>query len=419
MAIKWGNTAPVAFHARNLEVAEISEELWSSFDAAPTPESTEVLNDLIDWNNTDSSEASLFVQDQKVKSLTINVTQICNLACTYCAAGGDGTYGAPQAKISVEKTIPQLRFFLDRLSPHENFKITFLGGEPLLYPDGIRALADYVKEACAVRELGCSFSIVTNGTLFTEITLQLLNDINCEVAVSIDGAAEFNDQVRPLKNGTGSTASVVDGLNLLFNNRSQISSVVLHGVFSAENMNPYSAYQFYKTLPADQYEFTYSVTDSDEKLSDQFVEQMEKIASQAYAEGGELGLRKIRHFDHFFSSLDKQLKIQDFCGAGKSHMIVDARNNLFTCPWDVGHASEKVGQGTQVDTEKLKGYEKSLIEANNCQSCWARHLCGGGCMYVHKQKTGEKHSKDPVFCKRTRSLISTAIMYYKLSRTTC
>lgn len=97
--------------------------------------------------------------------------------------------------------------------------------------------------------------------------------------------------------------------------------------------------------------------------------------------------------------------------------MMDAKNRLYTCPWVVGEKDEVVGVGEQLDHDKLSKYSKSLIELNNCQSCWARHLCGGGCMYIHRAHTGDKHKKDDLFCERTRSLILTTIMYYKLSRT--
>lgn len=413
MAFKTGNQPPVAFHARNLEVAEISEELWSSFS---NPQSA--LSDLQEWEQENNPDVKANVES-RVQSITLNVTQICNLACTYCAAGGDGTYGQPQTKISVEKTLPQIQFFLGRMKAGDLFRITFLGGEPLLYPDGIKVLAEYVKTECNLRDLQSSFSIVTNGTLLTEENVQLLNEIGCSVSVSIDGPAEMNDLARLQKNGKGSTALVLEGAGRLSKNRDNISRISFHGVFTRDNMKPFEAYKFYQGFGFDSYEFTYDVNTPDSELNDEFVRQMNMIAKDAFELGGETELRRILFFDSVFSTLDAQQRNENFCRAGKTHFVVDAKNNIFTCPWDVGQSSEKVGEGSYLSASKLAPYEQPLVEKNDCGKCWARFVCGGGCMYIHKQTTGVKYKKDPIFCDRIRNLIMTAITYYKQSREIC
>ncbi len=415
IAFRAPGESPVAFHARNLEVADISEELWRAMLPA-ADQSLQAL--LTDWNNENNPETTTTPAPKEIRSLTINVTQICNLKCTYCAAGGDGTYGAAQTKISVEKTLPQLKYFLDKVSDSGTFRIGFIGGEPLLYPEGIRAIANYVKLMTAGRNVRAQFSIVTNGTLLTDANIALLEEIKCNISISIDGEAKYNDAARPMKNGQGSTALVVEGLQKLFARKESFGSITLHGVFTAENMNVAAAYEFYRQFPADAYEFTYSVSDLNQEASDTFTREMRLIAAMAYSQGGEAALRKISFFNRIFSALDEQRRTENFCGAGKSFLVVDARNNLFTCPWDVGNNAEKVGQGTEVSEAALEKYSRQLIEQNNCHSCWARFLCGGGCMFVHKEATGSKHQKNGQFCERQRSLISTAILYFKKSRQT-
>ncbi|MGZ3817937.1 MAG: radical SAM protein [Bdellovibrio sp.] len=420
MAFKWEeDQPPLAFHARNLEVAEISDDVWEKMSNIESPETTEALDELNSWEE----EINLDVKSGRipisVRTLTVNVTQICNLKCTYCAAGGDGTYGAPQTKINVEKTLPQLKFFLERVPEGSTFRITFLGGEPLLYPEGIQEIANYVKMVAAEKNIFAQFSIVTNGTLLTEKNVILLKNINANVTVSLDGPAEINDSVRPKKDGSGSTQAVIDGLKTLLQSKDSLGTVTIHGVFSKENLNLLKAYEFYKTFNVDSYGFTYSVEEKDDESNKAFVEQMNLIAANAYACGGETELRKISVFDYYFNALDNQQQTENFCGAGKSFLMVDSKNNLFTCPWDVGNNEEQVGEGIHLSEKRLSKYAAPLIEQNNCHSCWARFLCGGGCMYIHKKATGSKNHKDGQFCQRTRGLISIALLYYKLSRNAC
>lgn len=418
VAFKWNQGAPLAFHARNLEIAEISEEAWNQM-GQNTLSSDEAALALNTWELENSPEVKSGRVAVGIRSLTINVTQICNLKCTYCAAGGDGTYGSAQTKINVEKTLPQLKYFIERVPAGGRFNITFLGGEPLLYPDGIQEIGNYVRLMTAGQNIQASFSIVTNGTLINEKTLAVLTSLRTNITVSLDGPAEINDKARPSKDGHGSTSLVVEGLKKLVAARDSLGLLTLHGVFNQNNLELVKAYEFYQTLNVDRYEFTYSVEENDSASNKVFVDQMNQIAALAFASGGEAELRKIGIFDQYFNALDNQQQTENFCGSGKSFLMMDAKNNLYTCPWEVGNPAEKVGQGTEVDFARMEAEQAPLIEKNNCQSCWARFLCGGGCMFIHKKSTGDKHQKDGQFCVRTRSLIGTTFMYYKLSRATC
>lgn len=418
VAFKWKQgDKPLAFHARNLEIAEISDQTWEEMKGEVS--SSDILKELDAWEQEINPEVRSGKMNFEIKSLTINVTQVCNLKCTYCAAGGDGSYGSPQTKINVEKTLPQLKFFLEKIPHGCSFRITFLGGEPLLYPEGIEEIAKYVQLVSAERNIQAQFSIVTNGTLLTEKNISLLKKIKANVTVSLDGPKDINDQARPKKGGSGSTTSVLEGLQKLTTDKDSLGTISVHGVFNKNNLNLFKAYEFYKTLNADSYGFTYSVEENDEASNKEFIAQMNLIAEKAFTEGGEAELRKISSFDQYFSALDNQQQTENFCGAGKSFLMMDSKNSLFTCPWDVGNSEEQVGEGTYLSQERLNKYTAPLIEQNKCQACWARFLCGGGCMFIHKKATGQKNLKDAQFCFRTRSLISTAFLYYKLSRATC
>ncbi len=427
IAFKKSGTEPVAFHARNLEVAALSQEAWEAMSptqialAEPVfrTSAEEGLQNLEEWNQEQNPAVKSGRIEFGIRSLTLNVTQICNLHCTYCAAGGDGTFGDPQKKISVEKTLPQLQFFLQKLPAGSPFHITFLGGEPLLYPEAMELIADYVLAQAQEKSIRASFSVVTNGTLFSENALRILKKIKCTVTVSIDGPAEINDRTRPQRNGQGSTAKVVEGIRKLVANKTELGPLVLHAVFSKNNTEVVKSYEFLCSFDVNFYEFTYTVDPSDELSSQAYTEGMKSIAEIAYARGGEAALRKIALFDHYFSALDQQQQTENFCGAGKSFLMIDARNQVFTCPWEVGNKKDQVGDGASLDLEKLERLSQPLIEKNNCQNCWARFLCGGGCMFVHKRKTKSENQKDLNFCVRTRELIATTILFYKKSRITC
>lgn len=426
-AVEGGEHLITAFHARNLEVAEMSEAAYNEmtdieFKTSEIPETTlaaaddEALQSLKDWNEEINPDVRSGKVSFGIRSLTLNVTQICNLKCTYCAAGGDGTYGEAINKVNVEKTLPQLRFFLESLKSGSHFNLSFVGGEPFLYPEAMKLIYDYILLQTAERDITCKFMVTTNGTLMTDKAIELLKTMKIHVTVSLDGDASINDIVRPSKDGKSSTTATLQGIKRLVEIREHLSSVGIAAVFSAKNMFVKDSYLFFKTLNVEFYEFNFSYSEKSQESQNEFIKQMGQIAQLAWQAGGEDELRKIKTFNAYFEVLDNQQRTENFCGAGKSYLMIDAKNRLYTCPWVVGESDEIVGEGSQLDYDKLDKYQKPLIELNNCGSCWARYVCGGGCMFIHREHTGDKHKKDNLFCERTRNLIFIAILYYKRAR---
>ncbi len=415
----------IAYHGRNLEVAELSHEAYQNMSPIDlhtnsVPDSKLTTDDaskyLRLWQSEENPEVKSGTVNFGIKSLTLNVTQICNLKCTYCAAGGDGTYGDPVTRIQVEKTLPQLKFFLEKLPNGSSFNLSFVGGEPFLYPEGMKAIYDYIELESAGRGIKCKYMVTTNGTLITEAVTEMLKTMKIHVTVSLDGEADINDTVRPGKDGKSSTAQTLNGIKNLVSIRSHLASIGISGVYNSQNLNVKKSYLFFKTLKADWYEFNFSYTEKNKAAQAEYLLQMKEIAELAWTSGGEVELRKIKAFNTYFDTLDSQQRIENFCGAGKSYLMIDAKNQLYTCPWVVGENSEVVGTGSSLNMAKLEKYQKPLIELNNCQTCWARFMCGGGCMFINRAHTGDKHLKDEMFCERTRSLILLAILYYKKAR---
>ncbi len=436
-----------AFNSHSMEVAVVSEDVWKALSNYESVKSSPGALELSQWQDqgrnefqpkyqrtkvdsaetedqsyttSDRSDRSEQVDQAKIsteprknyiRSISINISQICNLSCTYCAAGGDGTYKDPVVKISVEKTIPQLLFLLGQVPPGDNFHVTFIGGEPLLYPDGLRGLASYAKEVSVERGFNVGFSIVTNGTLLSDNIINLLNEFEVSVTISLDGPPEINDRFRPQKNGEGITFKIVEGVNRLLKNRQGIPRILFHGVFSKANQNLVEAYRFYREFDVDGFEFTCDVSTSDSEFNKSYLEALSEIARLAYEFGGEKELERVRNLKYHFDAIDNKVKAKNFCGSGKSYLVIDARNKMYSCPWEVGNSKELVGQNTELN-ERAFGLAEDLINLNSCQNCWARHLCGGGCMFIHKAKTGNKHQKDPLFCERTRGISKLALEYY-------
>jgi uncharacterized protein len=416
----------VAFHAHNMEVAEISPESFAemaeiSISSGHIPHVTapfdiESRSALDDWNNEKNVNVKSGKIEHRIRSVSINVNQICNLKCAYCAAGGDGSYGVPASQISVEKTLPQLKYFIQKLSPGSKFAVSFIGGEPLLHPLAVKAISEYINQECEM--IGCSanMKIVTNGTLLTGETLKIIKSLKVDLTISFDGRKEINDKIRPSKDGRSTTDKIVFALSELAKDRGNITSINFSAITCKGNEDIFENYLYLRSFNPDSIEFVFANDESDLEVLRNHINGLNKVLQFAWSTGGEKELRRIKSVDHYFRMLDNQQQTENFCGAGKSYLMIDAKNQLYSCVWDANLPDEKIGQNTELSMEKIDKLLKPLIDLNNCRTCWARHLCGGGCMYINRAHSGDKHIKNEIFCERTRNLILNTIMYYKLAR---
>ncbi len=418
LAIRTEGGKVLGFHARNLDVAHLDEAAWNALvDSAPSsPDALEARAEIEEWNRTQDPA----VQDRDVaahvRHLLVNVAQVCNLKCTYCAAGGDGSFGDPMKHVELETLYEQIRMFLHDVPRGGHFSITFFGGEPLVNPEAIRLLARYAKLQVAGREIDLRFKVITNGTLVTPEIAEMLANLRCHVTVSIDGPPEINDRTRPTRGGRGSTLLTMRGLQNLLNVKDRLGSLQAASIFGSHNTAVLATYRYLRSVGFDFVKFDFAAEANDEEASQRYVEELSETADEAFRNGGEAELRRINLFDGWFGALDEKVRLNNHCGAGKTHLTIDGKGRMSACQWFVGKAEDEVGRGTQVDHEKLGRYAGRLNEMHGCQSCWARHLCGGGCMFVNEVKTGSKHKKDAEFCNRTRNIIAKAIEHYAEAR---
>ena len=93
-------------------------------------------------------------------SITLNVTNNCNLACSYCFET-DKTRAMMKPEIAVEAIKKAYSPNAPNTMP---YTINFFGGEPLLNWPAIKAVIDYCNE----NNLKVQYGFTTNLTILTE-----------------------------------------------------------------------------------------------------------------------------------------------------------------------------------------------------------------------------------------------------------
>jgi len=409
-------------HIENLEVAQLDSISWEALGKGTNQVARQ---ELVSWNFESSASKTanqpLIESVDELNTLVINVSQLCNLGCKYCAAGGDGTYGSSKGKVDLAIAQKQIQAFCEKIPDNGTFFINFFGGEPLLHPEAIKSLTTFATLHCAPRRIQLCVAVVTNGTLINQEIALFFAKYNFKVIVSIDGPESINDKLRPKKNGKGSTADTIKGINFLQKIRSKLAGFQINSVFGQNNTNVLETYNYVNQFAPDNMSFIFDMECSEILSNEKFVEQMALVAEAAFKENGESQLRKIAVFDDFFRQLDSQKHKKNHCGAGKNMVVSDTEGNVYACPWMNGDETKQIGTEGQINANAQKIYLKNHVDHPTCEKCWARNICGGGCMKelgINKESLLDRDDllNEHPFCFRTKHLIAIAVQYYGLSR---
>ena len=126
-----------------------------------------------------------------VPQILIEVTEQCNLQCTYCYYGKmyHNSYER-KGKMNTNSCISALRELLSIRDVFcNNITISFYGGEPLLNFDLIRTVVTFCKDEFP--NLEYTFSFTTNGTLIKQ-HIDFLVEHNFQILISLDGCEKNN-----------------------------------------------------------------------------------------------------------------------------------------------------------------------------------------------------------------------------------
>ncbi|KUO77166.1 MAG: hypothetical protein APF77_01745 [Clostridia bacterium BRH_c25] len=148
-----------------------------------------------------------------LNTITLQVTQQCNLRCNYCAYSG--TY---ENRIHSDKTMSfeiakkGIDFLIQNSSEAHKLNIGFYGGEPLLMYELINSCVSYAKKEAIGKDI--RFSMTTNGTLINDRIMDffVINDFH--ILISLDGPEEIHDKNRRFAvNGQGTYKSILANIS--------------------------------------------------------------------------------------------------------------------------------------------------------------------------------------------------------------
>jgi len=148
--------------------------------------------------------------ENQISHLTLQLSQRCNLRCSYCAFGSNNyenqrTHASQSMPLEVIKK--SVDFLMARSHGVGEVALGFYGGEPLLEIENFVACVEYTKEAYKGRPV--AYNITTNGTMLDDDILRFIDENKINIAISFDGPKHLHDKNRVFADGSGSYDKII------------------------------------------------------------------------------------------------------------------------------------------------------------------------------------------------------------------
>lgn len=336
-------------------------------------------------------DAPAAIDDQPLVSppmhaLSLAVAQKCNLGCTYCYAQ-QGDFGGPAKNMSFETASRAVDLLLDSCTPGGKVNLAFLGGEPMVNRPVLRQVTQYASQQALDRGIDMRFSITTNGTLLNEDDAEFFETHGFAVTISLDGARDDHDKLRPFKNGSGSFDRIVARIAplLQIQKRMQVSARV---TVTPLNMDLPRTLQQFIDMGFHSVGFS-PLLRSPNGLNQMDGEHLTQLLEGMIGCGLQFEQQVLKGNRYPFLNMVNALRELHGgthrpypCGAGAGYFGVSADGELAACHRFVDDDAGVLGN---LETGVNREQQNSWLAARHvhfqepCSGCWARYLCGGGC----------------------------------------
>lgn len=323
---------------------------------------------------------------------TIEITQNCNLRCSYCCYSGDyyGRRAHNNSEISIENLERCVRFIMAHTpSMLPVVYVSFYGGEALLCIDKIKWIISELILRCP--KWNFEFSISTNGLLLSETVVDWISSTpNLYITVTIDGDKIMHDKNRISVSGTGSFDIIIQNLSSIKNRHPDLFKERIRFISTVKSISdliPLNDFWMNSGLLRDNRPQHISSIipnfDKGDSVSfepDKF-ERIYEMGFEHYCHGIEDILtdelhnliKTVKHRDYILQTSPHSLTT---CINTPESCFITAQGKLYVCEkfceiYELGFLN------SGFDISKCEKLNRMYIERKNtfCGNCWARRLC--------------------------------------------
>ena len=351
------------------------------------------------------------LKSDKVKALCLHICHDCNLRCRYCFAD-EGAYHSEREFMSLETAITAIDFLLKNSGERKVLEVDFFGGEPLMCLDTIKKVVAYARAQEERTGKKFLFTTTTNALLLDDDAIDFFNREMENVVLSLDGRKEVHDAIRKTKNGKGSFDYVIENVKKFVRSRGDRHYYV-RGTFTSKNLDFSKDVLFLAENGFDSISMEPVVTDIDdlqikeehlatilgeyENLCDKYLEKHFK------GEGF--------NFFHFNIDLEGGTCLQkrvSACGAGNEYFSVVPNGDIYPCHQFAGNKDFLMGNvrdGIIRKDIRSQFAENSLFTRKECETCFAKFICSGGCSANNYNFNGDMNAPYKITCAMMKKRI--------------
>lgn len=349
-------------------------------------------------------------------TLDMQISHHCNLACRYCYAKG-GNFGGHDKLMSLETAQKAADYFIHRSGDATEICINYDGGEPLINFKVIKEATLYARDKGEKKGKHIRFNIGTNATLVTDEIAEFLSELSFSPQISLDGAEPIQDELRPFKNGKGAYREMMKGIKKLNEKGLKLASRITltprnlnlkDNVELLHRMGAIRIAAFPATGIPGQYAFH---AEHIEILKEEYDKTAEFFLDSLFKKGE---LVCFSNFTDNLRNLHKAKVLHYGCGAARSFISVDPREDIYPCHRLVGNEKYRLGNlQTGMDDEKCRIFVENHVDTKEtCRRCWAKYLCGGGCLVEAEYINHDIKTPYDVSCEIFKYERELSIMIY-------
>lgn len=366
---------------------------------------------------------------QMLDTVLLKTASRCNLDCTYCYVyrGADTSWKEQPYHMS-DTTIKKIIERLSEYSTYQSagFAIVLHGGEPLLL--GYKRLVSLLTglRNYLIPEK-YPISIQTNGALISDKILELCEENQVSISVSIDGSRKANDIARFTRSGKSSFNEVVAGIKKLSSHPN--SKFLFAGTLSVvhPNINPQDTYNYLKKLNTPSMDFLFQDGNHDKLpvgkrgfVSTEYGNWLHSIFLLYINDPSPVPIKILDDIikillggtpskegkgENYFGILviesDGEIRKNDTLRAsfeGVDYFI--NRPNIYNS-----------SISDVINTDEFKKYTKtSMPISETCKSCEHIHVCGGG-MPLYRWSKENGFNNPSVYCEDHKVVINEIKKY--------
>lgn len=370
-----------------LDLSENKQIIDAVSSEYKSPEEITILSDIIKTieSGPASSNCNQFVnKTPQFTSLVLPITGKCNLMCSYCFAQ------ANNRNLSfvdyTEDSINKLLSVLRNINGNTPTNLVFFGGEPLIKFDLIKYTVNKVKTDFL--DMNIRYSITTNGTLINKEIAKFFADNNVSVLLSMDGFDnEYN--YRKYKNGKPSVNRVIKAMDVLRENNVAFQ---VRATLTSDNPYLWETHQFFDKLHV-YYQITFAYSSENKahaelnKFSPQNLQSIKECYEKLLYEYKYRITNNLPIYDYLYHELSENFECRTLkhtsCSAGIKYFTILANGDIHYCAHLMNNPKYIIGNlfshSYPESFENIEFTPKPVSKIPECNTCWAKYLCSGGC----------------------------------------